>query len=126
MLFRTRDLLVRQRTQTINALRGHLAEFGVVAPQGPAHLTRLAAAVGDPASGLPEAVRLGVGRPEGWSPPDPHQSRRITHLPAFAVRRVQAGSGRFRGALLQGTHEGRGNPEDALPKRALEERGNPE
>ena len=35
MLFRTRDLLVRQRTQTINALRGHLAEFGVVAPKGP-------------------------------------------------------------------------------------------
>ena len=32
MLFRTRDLLVRQRTQTINALRGHLAEYGVVAP----------------------------------------------------------------------------------------------
>ena len=27
MLFRTRDLLVRQRTQTINALRGHLAEY---------------------------------------------------------------------------------------------------
>ena len=26
MLFRTRDLLVRQRTQLINALRGHLAE----------------------------------------------------------------------------------------------------
>ena len=34
MLFHTRDLLVRQHTQTINALRGHLAEFGVVAPQG--------------------------------------------------------------------------------------------
>ena len=31
MLFRTRDMLVRQRTQTINALRGHLAEHGVVA-----------------------------------------------------------------------------------------------
>ena len=41
MLFRTRDLLVRQRTQTINALRGHLAEFGVIAPQGPAHVGRL-------------------------------------------------------------------------------------
>ena len=26
--------MARQRTQTINALRGHLAEFGVVAPQG--------------------------------------------------------------------------------------------
>ena len=33
MLFRTRDLLVRQRTQLINALRGHLAEHGVVAAQ---------------------------------------------------------------------------------------------
>jgi len=29
-----RDLLVRQRTQLINALRGHLAEHGVVAQQG--------------------------------------------------------------------------------------------
>ena len=57
MLFRTRDLLVRQRTQTINALRGHLAEFGVVAPQGPAHVGRLASALEGPASGLPEAVR---------------------------------------------------------------------
>ena len=58
MLFHTRDLLVRQRTQTINALRGHLAEFGVVAPQGPAHVSRLASAVEDPCSGLPGAVRV--------------------------------------------------------------------
>ena len=57
MLFRTRDLLVRQRTQAINALRGHLAEFGVIAPQGRAHLARLASAVANPGSGLPEAVR---------------------------------------------------------------------
>ena len=54
MLFRTRDLLVRQRTQTINALRGHLAEFGVIAPQGPAHVSRLASALEDPCSGRPE------------------------------------------------------------------------
>ncbi|MCY3843939.1 MAG: IS110 family transposase [Acidobacteria bacterium] len=57
MLFRTRDLLVRQRTQTINALRGHFAEFGVIAPQGPAHVERLADAVEDADSGLPEPVR---------------------------------------------------------------------
>ena len=56
MLFRTRDLLLRQRTQTINALRGHLAEFGVVAPQGPAHVSRPASALDDPGSGLPEPV----------------------------------------------------------------------
>lgn len=32
ILFRTRDLVVRQRTQLINALRAHLAEQGVIAP----------------------------------------------------------------------------------------------
>ena len=45
MLFRTRDLLVRQRTQLINALRGHLTEHGVVAPQGPANVKGLAEAI---------------------------------------------------------------------------------
>jgi transposase len=34
LLHRTRDLLVAQRTQLANALRGHLAEFGVVVAQG--------------------------------------------------------------------------------------------
>src|SRR5579863_7001748 len=34
MQHRTRDLLIRQRTQLINALRGHLAELGIVAAQG--------------------------------------------------------------------------------------------
>ena len=54
--FKTRALLVRQRTQTINALRGNLAEFGVVAPQGPAHVERLRAVVDDPDTSLPAAV----------------------------------------------------------------------
>ena len=31
---RVRDLLVRQRTMLINALRGHFAEFGIIAPVG--------------------------------------------------------------------------------------------
>jgi transposase len=56
MAYRTRDLLVRQRTQTINALRGHLAEYGVVAPTGIAHLGRLAAAVASDADALPAPV----------------------------------------------------------------------
>jgi transposase len=34
MLHRARDLLIRQRTQTINALRAHLAELGMVAATG--------------------------------------------------------------------------------------------
>ena len=34
IVFRARDLLVRQRTQCVNALRGHLSEYGYVFPQG--------------------------------------------------------------------------------------------
>jgi hypothetical protein len=34
MLDKTRDLLVRQRTMLINALRGHLTEYGIVSAQG--------------------------------------------------------------------------------------------
>ena len=56
-MFRTRDLLVRQRTQAINALRGHLAEFGVIAAKGPVHTSKLIAALEDPASDLPQAAR---------------------------------------------------------------------
>src|SRR6476660_3454111 len=41
MLHRTRDLLMRQRTQLINALRAHLAELGIVAAQGNAGLKEL-------------------------------------------------------------------------------------
>ncbi|SEF38998.1 Transposase [Methylobacterium sp. 190mf] len=55
--FRTHQCLVRQRTQLINALRGHLAEFGVVAPKGPANLKVLEEALADEVAGLPGAVR---------------------------------------------------------------------
>lgn len=34
MLHKTRELLVKQRTMAVNALRGHLAEFGIVAARG--------------------------------------------------------------------------------------------
>ena len=57
VVFRARDLLVRQRTQCINALRGHLAEYGHVVPQGPAHVNRLVALVEDPKSAVPESTR---------------------------------------------------------------------
>ncbi len=59
MVFRTRDLVVRQRTQLINALRGHLAEFGWVAPRGVAQVRMLADLLDEEemASSLPEAAR---------------------------------------------------------------------
>ena len=47
MLHRGRELLVRQRTMTVNALRGHLAELGVIAPQGLNKVAELIAIVRD-------------------------------------------------------------------------------
>ena len=57
VVFKARDLLVRQRTQIINALRGHMAEFGVIVPQGPSHVEYLLERIENPASDLPEAAR---------------------------------------------------------------------
>jgi len=42
-----RDLLIRQRTMLVNALRGHLAEFGIVAPRGIHKVEELTAVIGD-------------------------------------------------------------------------------
>ena len=53
MVFRIRERLIRQRTQAINALRGHLGEFGQVVPQGAANAAKLIAIVEGSDSGLP-------------------------------------------------------------------------
>ena len=58
VVFRARDLLVRQRTQCVNALRGHLSEYGYVFPQGITHVATLVAHVEDPRSSLPESARV--------------------------------------------------------------------
>ena len=55
MLSRTRDLLVGQRTQMVNALRGHLAEHGVIAGKGLGNVERLAALI--TSDNLPELVQ---------------------------------------------------------------------
>lgn len=58
LVFRTRDLLVRQRTQLINAIRGHLTEYGWVAPKGPSHVAALGDLLGGQmGSSLPAAAR---------------------------------------------------------------------
>ena len=58
MLHRTRALLIRQRTQLINAVRGHLAEFGLVARKGARNFRELAELVRDSTtSALPDAAR---------------------------------------------------------------------
>lgn len=47
MLLKARDLLVRQRTQTISALRGHLTELGITASRGVGKVGDLIAVVRD-------------------------------------------------------------------------------
>jgi transposase len=60
MLHRTRDLLMRQRTQVINALRAHLAELGIVAAQG--------------REGLKELLKIIASEQDARLPVDAHTS----------------------------------------------------
>jgi transposase len=57
LVFRARDLRVTQRTQILNALRGHLTEFGIGVANGPAHGPHLVRAVADGAEPIPERAR---------------------------------------------------------------------
>ena len=53
MLLRVRDLLIKQRTMLTNAMRGHAAEFGVIAAKGPVRVAELVQHAGSPAAGVP-------------------------------------------------------------------------
>ena len=55
--FRTHQCFMRQRTQLINALRGHLAELGLVVPKGSVQVKLLEAALSGPQVDLPKTVR---------------------------------------------------------------------
>ena len=58
MLHRTRHLFIRQQTAVINAIRAHLAEFGIVAPVGRNGVEDLLAVVADPSDKrLPDIAR---------------------------------------------------------------------
>jgi transposase len=58
MLHRTRHLLIRQQTAVINAIRAHLAEFGIVAPLGRLGVEALLGVVADPKDKrVPEIAR---------------------------------------------------------------------
>jgi transposase len=59
MLHRVRSLLVRQRTMLVNALRAHMAEFGIIAPQGLRNvedLTKIIAHEGERLPGLARSI----------------------------------------------------------------------
>lgn len=61
VLHRTRSLLMRQRVQLSNAIRGHVAEFGIVAPIGRTGLLRLIEIVEDRSdTRVPELARASL------------------------------------------------------------------
>ncbi len=57
MLHRARSLLVPQRTMLVNALRAHMAEFGIIAPQGLRHVKILTKTIAHEQKQLPELAR---------------------------------------------------------------------
>jgi transposase len=58
MLHRTRHLFIRQQTSVINAIRAHLAEFGVTAPVGRKGIDELLRVIADPSDKrVPDVVR---------------------------------------------------------------------
>lgn len=67
-MHRARDLLIRQRTMLVNALRGHLAEFGLIEAQGLHKVARLIAIVMDENDGRGTGYRPSSG--EGDRQPD--------------------------------------------------------
>jgi transposase len=55
VVHRSRDLLMRQRTMILNAIRAHFAELGIIAAQGPRKVADLVSRLRDDDTlGLPE------------------------------------------------------------------------
>jgi transposase len=59
MAHKARELLIKQRTMSVNALRGHLAEFGVIAAKGISHVEELVERAA--AADLPAMVQATLG-----------------------------------------------------------------
>jgi transposase len=57
VLHRARELLVRQRTMLVNGLRAHMAEFGIIAPQGIKRVPELVAALADEGTAIAQIAR---------------------------------------------------------------------
>ena len=108
MLHRARELLVRQRTMVINALRGHCAELGLIVAQGAAKVEELVAIIEDPGDvRLPPLAREALG-----SLVEQLRSAqaRIKQLEATLGKRIQTCEGNDDLMAKQGSTRDRPNP----------------
>ncbi|WP_420380967.1 hypothetical protein [Marivita sp.] len=94
MIFRLRDLLVGQWTQTINDLRGHLAEFGLILGKGRENIDKVRSALErghDGTQDIPPAVhqmaQLCFAQIDDLSRFCAAPSARLGHLPNGPGRR---------------------------------------
>jgi transposase len=60
MCHKAREMLVQQRTQLLNGLRGHLAEIGVIAAQGTCNMRSLGALIHEGHPDIPDTVRASL------------------------------------------------------------------
>lgn len=61
MVLKTRELFVRQRSQTANAMRAHMAELGIIAPTGMTSIVKLIAILRDDRDGrLPNSAKAAL------------------------------------------------------------------
>lgn len=97
---RARDLLVRQRTMLINALRGHLAEFGIVAPAGRHRIPDLLTLLHD--AGNEELPALAREALRSLAAELHHLERRIEAIEAVIVREHKANTVSRRLASIPG------------------------
>ena len=81
MLHRARDLLMRQRTQLINALRAHMAELGIVAAQG--------------REGVKELLKIVASEQDARLPVDAHASLVVLAAGLQALWTMMADPSRF-------------------------------
>ena len=103
MLHRSRELLVKQRTMFLNAIRGHCSELGMIASQGASRVKDLIAIIDDPEDArLPaiarealgvliaqleavkEAIRTLERKLQAWHRSQ-HASQRLTTIPGVGV-----------------------------------------
>lgn len=60
MQHKAREMLVQQRTQLLNGLRGHLAEIGIIAAQGACNMRSLGALIHEGHLDIPDVVRASL------------------------------------------------------------------
>ena len=60
MQHKAREMLVQQRTQLLNGLRGHLAEIGIIAAQGASNMRSLGALIHEGHPEIPDVVRASL------------------------------------------------------------------